>query len=43
MEVCYAEAAAAVGAAAYRDPSHPELSSGGETDGETVGQEGHNV
>ena len=43
MEVGYAEAAAAYGAAAYHDPTPPEFSSGGETDGETVGQEGHNV
>ena len=43
MEVGYAEAAAAIGAAAYHDSTHPEFSSGGETDGETVGQEGHNV
>ena len=37
MEVGYAEAAA------YRDPMLPLLSSQEETDGETAGQEGHNV
>ena len=39
MEVSYAEAATA----AYRDTTQPLLSSREETDGETVGQEGHNV
>ena len=37
MEVGFTEAAA------YRDPTLPLFSSGEETDGETVGQEGHNV
>ena len=41
MEVGYAEAAEAVMATApYRDPTIPDLSSDGETDGGTVGQTG---
>ena len=44
MEVGYVEAAEAVMATApYRDPTIPELSSDGETDGGTVGQAGHYV
>jgi len=44
MEVGYAEAAEAVIATApYRDPTIPDLSSDGETDGGTVGQTGRYV